>query len=92
MGQARLRSRLLSWLGTAISGPSMGGVTRCPASLQRLDALKRPMDVEQLALQRLLQTLNPSPRCRGMDLGQPVGDARVEPAGEYLAVGAARRR
>jgi len=36
----------------------MGGVTRCPASLQRLDALKRPMDVEQLALQRLMQTLN----------------------------------
>jgi hypothetical protein len=32
MGQARVRSRIPSWLRTAIKGPSMRSVTRCPAS------------------------------------------------------------
>ena len=71
-------------------------------SLQRPDARKRAVDVEQLALQGLVQPLNLARRSRGMDLGEAVGDAvlpadlveqhlrrharLVEPAGEHLAV------
>jgi hypothetical protein len=70
--------------------------------LQRLDALKRAMDVKQLPLQGLMKPLDLPGRRRGVDLGQPVGDAVlpadlvkqhlhwhagfVEPAGEHLAV------
>jgi hypothetical protein len=82
---------------------TVGVVFLAPAiqrGLQRLDARKRPMHIEQLTLQSLMQPLNLARRSRGMDLGEAVSDAvlpadpvkqhlhrhtgLVEPAGEHL--------
>ena len=53
------------WCG-AVSVVSLApGIQR---GLQRLDARKRGMDVEQLALQGLVQPLNLARRSQGMDL------------------------
>ena len=70
----------------------------CSASMR----LERAVDVEQLALQGLVQPLDLAGRGRRVDLGEPVGDAvlpadlveqdldrhagLVEPAGEHLPV------
>jgi hypothetical protein len=70
--------------------------------LQRLDAGKRAVDIQQLALQGLVEALDLPGGSRGVNLGEPVGDAvlpadlveqhlhryagLVEPPGEHLPV------